>query len=89
MKDCHFCMVKCGRLPVDSVSVVLIEVADSLAQLGTPMALVNAEVEQVDIGIQGELVHGVNLAHVVEDEEEDRGSLCTGSVGLVGACAVG
>lgn len=67
--------------------MVLVEEADSLVQLSAPMAFGDAEVKQVNVGIQGELVHGVDLAHVVQDKEEDGGPLSTGAVGLAGQSA--
>lgn len=70
--------------PVNGVCVVGVEVLDALLQLVTAFAFLDAEVEQVDVGVQGELVHGVDAAHVVQDGEQDGGPLGTRPVGLRG-----
>lgn len=46
------------------------------------LALFNAKVEQVNVGIQRELVHRVNSAHVIEDEKENGGSPGTWVISL-------
>lgn len=68
--------------PVDGVCVVAVEVGDAFLQLVAALASTDAELEQVDIGIQRELVHRVHAAQVVEDGEEDRSSLGTRPVAL-------
>lgn len=70
--------------PVDSIGVVVIQVVDAVLQLIAAVALVNAEDKEADVGIQGELVHGVNSAHVIEHEEQHRGPLGTRTVSLYG-----
>lgn len=62
--------------------MVGVEVLDALLQLVAALALLDAEVEQLNVGIQGELVHGVDATHLVEDGEEDGGPLGTRPVGL-------
>lgn len=63
--------------------MVLIEVCNPFLQLVTALALFYAKVKQVNVGIQGELVHWVNAAHVVQNGEEDRGSLGTWAISLL------
>lgn len=54
---------------VDGVGVVVIEVDDALLQARVLQALVDGVAEELDVGVQGELVHGVNAAHVIHHEE--------------------
>ena len=68
--------------PVDSVGVVLVQVVDAVLQLVAAMALVDAEDKEADVGVQGELVHRVDAAHVVEHEEQHRGPLGARAVSL-------
>lgn len=56
--------------PVDGVGVVFVQVVDAVFQLVAVMALVNAEDEEDNVGIQRELVHGVHATHVIEHEEQ-------------------
>lgn len=72
----------CVCLPVHGVGVVGVEVLDTFLQLVAALALLDAEVEQFNVGIQGELVHGVDATHLVEDGEEDGGPLGARPVGL-------
>ena len=67
------CLRHVGRSlgPVDGVGVVFVQVVNAVLQLVAAMALVNAEDKEVDVGIQRELVHGVDAAHVIEHEEQD------------------
>ena len=62
--------------------MILIQIQDSLLKLRAALTLVDGHVEEVDVRIQGELVHGVDCAHVVQDKEEDGSSLGTRSVAL-------
>lgn len=64
--------------------MVVVKVGDPFRQVLAVTALLHAEDEQVNVGIQRELVHGVNQAHVVENEEENGGSLGTRTIGLQG-----
>lgn len=66
-----------GRTPVHGVGVVLVQVVDAVLQLVAAVALVDAEDEEVDVGVQRELIHGVDTAHVVEHEEQNRRPLGT------------
>lgn len=50
--------------------MVVIQVFDAVLQFIAAMALVNAEDKEADVGVQGELVHGVNAAHVIEHKEQ-------------------
>lgn len=67
------CLRHVGRSlrPVDSIGVVFIQVVNAVLQLVAAMALINAEDKEADVGIQRELVHGVDAAHVIEHEEQD------------------
>lgn len=56
--------------PVDSIGVVVIQVFNAVLQLIAAVALVNAEDKEADVGIQRELVHGVNAAHIIEYKEQ-------------------
>ena len=67
---------------VNSIGVVVIEVLDPLLQPGVLQALVDGEREQVDVGVQRELVHGVDSPHVVHHKEEYGGPLGARSVPL-------
>ena len=62
--------------------MVVVEVGDSLLQLGASLTLLNGHDEQLDVGVQRELVHGVDATHVVQHKEQDRGSLGTRAVTL-------
>ena len=62
--------------------MVVVQVGNALLQLGAAPALFCAEAEQVNVGVQRELVHGVDAAHVIENKEENGGSLGTPTVGL-------
>lgn len=57
--------------PVDSIGVVVVQIFNAVLQLIAAMALVDAEDEEADVGVQRELVHGVNAPHVIEHEEQD------------------
>lgn len=63
--------------------MVVIQILYSYFQVGTPLTLLNGVVKQVDVRVERELVHRIYLAHIIQDEEQDRGSLCTWSVTLV------
>ena len=67
---------------VHSISVVVIQILYSYFQVGAPLTLLNGVVKQVDVRVQRELVHRIYLAHVIQDEEQDRGSLCAWPVTL-------
>ena len=56
---------------VHCVGVVVVEVLDSLFKARVFQTLVDGVGEEFDVGIEGELVHGVNTAHVVHHEEEN------------------
>lgn len=62
--------------------MVLIQVLNSLLQFRTPLTLLNGHDEQFYVGIQRELVHGIYAAHVIQDKEQDGGSLGRRSVAL-------
>lgn len=63
--------------------MVAVEVGDPFLQLVAALALTDAQLEQVYVGIQRELVHGVHAAQVVQDGEEDGSSLGTRPVALL------
>ena len=63
--------------------MVIIQVLYSYLQVRAPLTLLNGVVEQVDVRVERELVHRIDLAHVIQNEEQDRGSLCAWPVTLV------
>lgn len=63
--------------------MVVIQILYSYFQVGTPLTLLNGVVKHVDVRVERELVHRIYLAHIIQDEEQDRGSLCTWPVTLV------
>ena len=63
--------------------MVVIQVLYSYLQVGTPLALLDRVVEQIDVRVERELVHRIYLAHVIQNEKQDRGSLRARSVALV------
>ena len=63
--------------------MVVIQILYSYFQVGAPLALLDGGIEQVDVGVERELVHRVYLAHVIQDEKQDRGSLGAWPVTLV------
>lgn len=67
------CLGHVGRSlkPVDSIGMIFIQVVNAVLQLVATMAFIDAEDKEVDVGIQRELVHGVDAAHVIEHEEQD------------------
>ena len=62
--------------------MVVVDVVDPLLQFGVLEALGDRGVKQVQVGVQGELVHGVNAAHVIHHKEQDGCSLSTGTIAL-------
>ena len=64
-------------------SVIIVEVGYAFLEARVLQAFVNGGAEELDVGVQGELVHGIDAAHVVHHEEKERGSLRTWSVALV------
>lgn len=62
--------------------MVVIEFGDPLLQFVAAKALFNAQVEQVNVGIERELVHGVYAAHIVQHKEQDGSTLGTGAISL-------
>lgn len=50
---------------VDCISVEIIQILNSNLEVGTPLALVNGVVKQIDVGVQRELVHRIDLPHVI------------------------
>ena len=63
--------------------MVVIQILYSYFQVGAPLTLLDGVVEKVNVRVERELVHGIYLTHVIQDEEQDRGSLCTWPVTLV------
>lgn len=68
---------------VHSVSVIVIQILYSYFQVGAPLTLLDGVIEQVNVRVERELVHRVYLSHVIQDEKQDRGSLCAWPVTLV------
>lgn len=50
---------------VHCISVEIIQILNSNLEVGTPLALVNGVVKQIDVGVQRELVHRIDLSHVI------------------------
>lgn len=50
---------------VHCISVEIIQILNSNLEVGTSLALVNGVVKQIDVGIQRELVHRIDLTHVI------------------------
>ena len=51
--------------------MVLVEIVDSFLQLRAALRLLDGQAVQVGVGVERELVHRVDGAHVVEHEEQD------------------
>ena len=68
---------------VHSISVVVIQILYSYFQVGAPLTLLNGVIKQVYVRVERELVHRIYLSHVIQDEEQNRGSLCAWPVTLV------
>lgn len=67
---------------VYGVGVEVVEVAYPLLQPGVLQGLVYGVTEQLYVGVQGELVHGVYPTHVVHHKEQEGGTLSTRPVAL-------
>lgn len=50
---------------VHCISVEIIQILNSNLEVRTPLALVNGVVKQIDVGVQRELVHRIDLTHVI------------------------
>lgn len=61
--------------------MVIIQVLDALFQLVVLHALLDADQEEIIVGIQGELVHGVHTSQVIQHKVQDG---CPDTAGLVG-----
>lgn len=70
------------NLPVDSIGMVLIQILYSLLQFRTSLTFLNGHDEQLNVSIQGELIHRVNTTHIIQDKEQNGGSLSRRSVAL-------
>ena len=56
-------------LPVHSIGVEFVEMIDSFLQFGGFLRLVDGQAEKIHVGIQRELVHGIDSTQIVQDEE--------------------
>lgn len=63
--------IKTKELPVESISMVVVEIRNSVLQNLSFLAFLNRHKEDVDVGVQGKLVHGVYIRHVSQHKEED------------------
>ena len=45
---------------VHCISVEIVQILNSNLEVGTPLALVNGVVKQIDVGVQRELVHRID-----------------------------
>jgi hypothetical protein len=68
--------------PVDGVCVEVVEVGDAFVQLVAALRLLHGHDEEVDVGVEGELVHGVHHPHIVQHKEQDGRSQRARSVTL-------
>lgn len=68
--------------PVDSISVVPVEVVYSLLQFVAAGAALYTQRKQGDVGVQRELIHGIYKAQIIQHEEQDGRPLGTRAVGL-------
>ncbi len=75
------CVSLCVR-PVDSISVVSVEVVYPLLQFVAAGAALYTQGEQVDVGVQRELIHGIYTAQIIQYKEQDGRPLGAGAVGL-------
>lgn len=62
---------KTKELPVESISMVVVEIRNSVLQNLSFLAFLNRHKEDVDVGVQRKLVHGVYIGHVSQHKEED------------------
>ncbi len=69
---------------VDCVGVVVIEVLNPLLKARVLQTFVDGAGEEPYVGVQGELVHGVDATHIVHHKEQERGTLGTGTIALGG-----
>ena len=67
---------------VDGKRVKVVEIADALLKSWMLQALVDGVGEQLNVGVERELVHGIDTSHVVHDKEENRCPLSTRPVAL-------
>lgn len=68
--------------PVDGISVVSVEVVYPLLQFVAAGAALYTQGEQVDVGVQRELIHGIHTAQIIQYKEQNGRPLGTGAVGL-------
>lgn len=59
------------HLLVYSVSMIIIQVLYSYLQIGTPLTLLNGVVEQINVRVERELVHRIDLTHIIQNEKQD------------------
>ena len=55
--------------------MILVQTLYPLFYFNTLRAFVDGQLEQGNVRVQRELVHRIDKAHVVENEEEDRGTI--------------
>lgn len=75
------CVSLCFR-PINGISVVSVEVVYPLLQFVAAGAALYTQGEQVDVGVQRELIHGIYTAQIIQYKEQDGRPLGTGAVGL-------
>jgi len=73
---------ECVFRPVDGISVVSVEVVYPLLQFVAARAALYTQGEQVDVGVQRVLIHGVYTAQIIQYKEQNGRPLGTGAVGL-------
>ena len=68
--------------PIHSICVIIIHIENALLQFGASLGLIDGHFEQVDVGVERELVHGIHATHVVQHEEQDGRSLRRRTIAL-------
>lgn len=64
--------------------MIIVEIVDPLVQLGILRTLFDRCREEIDVRVERELVHWIDEAHIVEDEEEYGSALRARPIGFPG-----
>ena len=75
---------RAARRAVDKLGVVVVEVLQSLLQVGRGGRLVERDVEERDVGVERELVHRVDPRQVRKEEVEDGRAVGGGAIAFAG-----
>lgn len=60
----------------------IIQILDPFFEFRTSFALIDGNVEEIDVRVQGKLVHRIDSSQIVEYEEEDGCTLSTRTISL-------